>query len=153
MKFILGGRYSVKECGEVTSFSRRKPKVMKTHITNNGYTRVALYNGQTYEHKTVHSLVARLFVDGYAEGLQVDHIDGDKLNNHYTNLAWVTAQENCVRRTGRIYTCTPTNGIVELTRNLKQFAESHGLSQGNMVQVAQGHRKTAYGWSIQVSNS
>ncbi len=42
----------------------------------------------------VHRLVAQYFCDGYAEGLVVNHIDGDKTNNRSSNLEWVTRSEN-----------------------------------------------------------
>ena len=29
--------------------------------------------------------------------INVDHVDGNKMNNHYTNLQWVTAKENNAR--------------------------------------------------------
>ena len=49
--------------------------------------------------KYVHKLVAIKFCHnpfGIYEGreITVDHIDGNKTNNHYTNLEWVTAKEN-----------------------------------------------------------
>ena len=46
---------------------------------------------------TVHSLVAKYFVDGYKEGLVVNHIDGNTLNNNPNNLEWVTQRENVVK--------------------------------------------------------
>lgn len=42
----------------------------------------------------LHRLVADAWCDGYFDGAQVDHIDTNKENNHYTNLRWVTAKEN-----------------------------------------------------------
>ena len=42
----------------------------------------------------IHKEVARLFCDGYREGLVVDHIDEDKTNNYANNLQWVTIGEN-----------------------------------------------------------
>jgi len=33
--------------------------------------------------------------------ITVDHIDGDKMNNHYTNLEWVTNKENNFRARAR----------------------------------------------------
>lgn len=44
--------------------------------------------------KGVHQLVAQAFVPGWFEGAVVNHKDANKLNNHYTNLEWVTQKEN-----------------------------------------------------------
>lgn len=42
----------------------------------------------------LHRLVAMAFCDGYKKGLQVNHIDCDRLNNMADNLEWVTRNEN-----------------------------------------------------------
>lgn len=42
----------------------------------------------------MHRLVAEAFCEGYSEELQVNHIDANRLNNHASNLEWVTAKEN-----------------------------------------------------------
>lgn len=44
---------------------------------------------------SVHRIVAKHFVDGRSkEKNQVNHKDGNKHNNYYTNLEWVSASEN-----------------------------------------------------------
>ena len=54
-------------------------------------------------HKTIkvsiHRLVALYFVNNpdTEKYIEVDHKDGNKLNNHYTNLEWVTTKENIIR--------------------------------------------------------
>lgn len=43
---------------------------------------------------SAHKLVALAFVGGYFKDAEVDHIDRDTYNNHYTNLRWVSLKEN-----------------------------------------------------------
>jgi len=42
----------------------------------------------------VHRLVGLLFIDNPNNHPMLNHIDGVKLNNHHTNLEWITAKEN-----------------------------------------------------------
>jgi len=47
---------------------------------------------------TIHRLVATLFVDNINNKPEINHIDGNKLNNAASNLEWVTRKENCQHR-------------------------------------------------------
>ena len=85
------------DCGEVsnTGLIRNKRGVIrKTTVGKNGYERVGFHGGQ--ETVFVHRLVARAFCEGYADSLEVNHKDGDKLNNAAENLEWVTRSENSI---------------------------------------------------------
>lgn len=71
-----------------------KEIIMKPEITHNGYHRVGLYvNGRLY-HKRVATLVAEAFHGAKPIGTEIDHVDGDKLNNTPENLRYVTHKEN-----------------------------------------------------------
>ena len=57
----------------------------------NGYERVTI-NGKSF---SVHRIVAEAFCEKPSTGHDcVDHIDGDRKNNHYANLRWTTCAEN-----------------------------------------------------------
>lgn len=78
-------------------FSIRKNKIKPSDVNNYGYLRLRCYDGKRKAKLFVHRLVAKLFVPGYQEGYVVDHIDGDKSNNMFTNLEWVSHSENTKR--------------------------------------------------------
>lgn len=70
-------------------------KILTPITANTGYlkVRIRLYQGKSYN-LIIHRQVALLFVDGYKNNLQVNHIDGNKNNNRADNLEWVTSKEN-----------------------------------------------------------
>ena len=82
--------YSVTEAGVV--INTRTNKVLKTDLNSAGYQRVTLCVDTKVKRITVHRLVALTYL-GDSE-LVVNHKDGNKLNNHVSNLEWVSASEN-----------------------------------------------------------
>jgi hypothetical protein len=59
-----------------------------------GYLHVALIkDGHGHTHRA-HRLVAAAFLGPIPPGMQVHHRDADRTNNHWRNLAYVTAREN-----------------------------------------------------------
>ena len=64
-----------------------KGKLLKQQINHKGYAIIALSQGtkspKTY---TVHQLVAMAFIPGFVKGTELNHIDGNKLNNSVSNL-------------------------------------------------------------------
>lgn len=80
--------YEVSSLGKVRTNKIRK-KVLSPSKNKKGYLRVSL-DGKKY---TIHKLVAIHYVEGN-KSLQVNHKDGNKENNVYTNLEWMTCKEN-----------------------------------------------------------
>lgn len=85
------GRYYVSNLGRV----KGPLKILKPTISNWGYERVRITNNAGKRTTPrVHRLVAQVFIPNPENKPEVNHIDGNKLNNNVSNLEWVTASEN-----------------------------------------------------------
>jgi hypothetical protein len=84
--------YATKE-GKI--FSSKSNKFLKPSFDKQGYAMVGIYIGN-YKTKTIkiHRLIAETFIDNPLKKTDVNHIDGDKSNNHVCNLEWNTRSEN-----------------------------------------------------------
>lgn len=72
-----------------------KQKIQKrTGRRRNGDARVSLWKDGKERTVLVSRLVAMTWCPGYREGLTVNHIDGNSLNNCAKNLEWVSIAEN-----------------------------------------------------------
>lgn len=81
--------YLISEDGCVYRFKDNTISEIKPDCSN-GYARVKLDGENNY----IHKLVAESFVKhSNPEQTKVFHIDGNKLNNHRTNLCWMTMGE------------------------------------------------------------
>ncbi|HFV9207498.1 TPA: HNH endonuclease signature motif containing protein [Enterobacter roggenkampii] len=90
----LKGVHVITEDGKI--INKKTGRVRKTTISETGYERVN-FNLPPIQSKIfkVHRLVAEAFVEGRSTlRNQVNHIDGNKLNNHASNLEWCTGKEN-----------------------------------------------------------
>ena len=90
--------YWVSDRGQVKSFWYRKTRILKPCPNSTEYLRVNLCRDGKQKWFLVHRLVALAFCDGYEEGLEVDHINGDKLDNRAENLRWVPRSLNNVHQ-------------------------------------------------------
>jgi len=69
----------------------------KLSLTGGQRTQYLAISNNNLIEKYVHRLVARFFIGlppETGERMTVNHIDGNKLNNHYTNLEWITYKQN-----------------------------------------------------------
>ena len=94
-KIIIDGKetfYSVSNYGEVRNDSTRT--LLGGHVNNNGYRMVHLRQRMN-KMCSVHRLVMKAFKPcDNMDDLQINHIDGNKLNNYIENLELSTALEN-----------------------------------------------------------
>jgi len=111
--------YRISNYGNVYSFGNSKnvkPSKMKGWINKYGYRMVDLYKDKKCKHHFVSRLVAQHFIDNSENKKQVNHIDGDKLNNRVNNLEWVTGQENKEHAVKlKLHPHNETHGMAKLT--------------------------------------
>lgn len=82
-------------CRWGTVITTTKPdQILSSYVEKNGYATVGVQLARKRKKFQLHYLVARAFVPGYAVGLCVNHIDGNKANNLPHNLEWVTRGRN-----------------------------------------------------------
>ena len=102
--------YTIDTDGKV--YTKNRQKYLKQYKDSKGYLYVLLYNKEKKKTIKVHKLVANAFLG--KSNLQVDHIDGNKLNNKLNNLEYVTPKEN-IRRAWE-------KGLAKNTENQRKIA-------------------------------
>ena len=84
--------YEITVDGKV--INRRSGRVLKVQPNGKGYLRFSLLVNGKRKFFFVHRIVAEKYVPNPDGKPQVNHIDGNKTNNHADNLEWVTNMEN-----------------------------------------------------------
>lgn len=100
--FNFGTKYSVDKTGqvyleEVSPYHKHKEgKPLKSFVNKYGYIEYNLQveDRSKVQHIQAHRLVALCFIPNPENKPHVNHIDGNKTNNHISNLEWCTASEN-----------------------------------------------------------
>jgi len=116
--------YQVSNYGRIKN--KETNKVLKQVITKKGYCQTTVSLGQRNNYKIVriHRAVAELFIPNPNNLPQVNHIDGDKMNNNVSNLEWCDYSYN----NQHAY----DNGLRRPTRG-----ELHGMHKLTQEQVNQ----------------
>lgn len=81
--------YDITEEGNV--INKKTGRILKPQPNSKGYLRIQLTNKEKY---FVHRLVASKYIPNPNNLPQVNHIDGNKLNNRASNLEWISNIDN-----------------------------------------------------------
>lgn len=125
------GFYEVSSAGKVRSLSRRttdgrniKGRVLRQSLAARGYPHVVLSADGRRRTVAVHVLVATAFHGPPPAGMEVRHLDDNKLNPAASNLIWGTRSENIQDRR--------TNGIM-YQLNRTHCPHKHEWTEANTI--------------------
>lgn len=163
------GYYEVSNTGKVRSVDRlitrtdgkvqpRKGKELFFSVSNiereqrSPRAKVQLWKDGVHEMKSVHRLVADAFVPNPENLPEVNHIDGNPLNNYVDNLEWITHRDNVIhaytnglisRKTGRdhhnskrVRAFDPITGDEIVCDSVRQLAKRLNVSERFVGRVA-----------------
>jgi len=165
------GLYAISEDGDILRLSRTIPYSkdnlktcllkefkMKFTFDKDGYYKTQLVkNGDRFYYR-VHRLVALTFLPPMPiDKIHINHKDGNKINNHFSNLEWCTIKENNqhawrlglskpskMKRGGDNVLSKLTNEQAEEIRNsnisLRKMAAKYGVAQSVIWGIKKGLR-------------
>ena len=148
--------YEISNLGNVRN--KTTLQVLKGRLSKSGYYQVSLKIDETgkFTNRYIHRLVAQNWIDNPENKREVNHKDGNKINNNVNNLEWVTSSENQKHRhtIGKIQTSQRRVGKFTIDGQLiKEFnsikeaadAENNGV-RVSIDNVLQGKRHTLKGF-------
>ena len=133
------GDYLISNLGKVKSLKYNKEYILKQGIDGSGYHFVNLYKNNISKMFFVHRLVSKAFIPNPENKPEINHKNGIKSNNQFSNLEWATSSENTKHA---YYT-----GLMENTRKAVKHAWQTGLmknSKKNAIIAQEAHKKPIY---------
>lgn len=133
LKFL----YEVNENGtifrNVKSKKQLKIKLDFHHSEKGYYTTFVRIGGRKPDAKTIrvpiHKVVAECWLGDKPDGLEIDHIDRNSHNNHYTNLRYVTRSEQMKNRDHTNISAKGRQNLLTHIESIKKPVRIIGLGQ------------------------
>jgi hypothetical protein len=114
-------KYMISNWGNVKGINGKKS--MKPQVVGDGHFQIAVRQDCEYKRFYVHRLVGEHFLEKpSAEKCLIDHIDRNKTNNHFSNLRWVTHQENS---NNKYNSREPTEAVLKQRETTRLFKKNN----------------------------
>lgn len=160
--------YSILEDGTILT---KAGKPFKMGISTTGYYQMIAYGDGAPHYFMAHRLVADKYHPNPDNLPQVNHEDGNKLNNHKDNLTWCTRSQNIRHALDTGLIIPPWTGksgklhdrskpVIQIKNDIvigefgsiREAARLTGISRGTIDQVLSGRGVTAggYEWKYKV---
>ena len=148
-------QYEISNMGNVRN--RSTGKILSTSLRSNYKSIIIKIDGSITSIK-IHRLVAFAFVpnDDPKEKVQVNHKNGDKLDNKVTNLEWVSKSENALHaeKTGlraapekAVIRTDPETGKEVTFKSAQEACDQTGLDRTSIFKALNNNRKLVGGYS------
>lgn len=148
--------YEVSNLGNVRN--KTTLKILKGRLSKSGYLQVSIKINETnkFSNRYIHRLVAQYWVENPKNKKEVNHKDGNKENNIFSNLEWVTSSENQKHRHSigisktsnrKIGKFTVDGELIAIYNSIKEAAdkENNGV-RVSIDNVVHGKRHTLKGF-------
>ena len=149
------GLYQISNYGNLKSLPKlifinryTKIKILSDRIDGNGYKHVLLYKNKKSKSFKIHKLVTDHFIENKNNKKEINHKDGNKLNNYFQNLEWCTHSEN-IKHSFRIGTSDnkgenhPRNKLTDkIVINIKKLYKTGKYSHKKIALIYNVHRST-----------
>ena len=140
------GLYSISNYGRV--WSSYCNDFLKPHLTKLSYYQLMLCKNKIRKVLRINRLVLQAFIPNPENKPYGNHKDGNKINNHISNLEWVTHKENIqhahkiglfdksIDRKKGLYEVTFPDKHIEIIKGMSEFCRKHHLVRGDMTDLA-----------------
>lgn len=144
--------YEVSNEGQIRN--KVTKQILKGNIKKTGYLEYCLYIENEKKYLLGHRLVAKLFLDNPNNYSQVNHIDGNKLNNNVNNLEWINSKgnnqhawDNNLNKPHILRPVKQYNLKHEFLKIFNSISEAQKATGATKIrEVANGNRKTSGGY-------
>ena len=122
-------------------------------IDNVGYYMVSFQINKVRKYVRVHRILAETLISNPNNWNQVNHIDGNKLNNAINNLEWTTNSQNTkhaynnglyhsIKRSHKIKAKNKITGIETIYNSIRSCSEILGLNRKTITGILKGTKIT-----------
>ena len=89
---LYQNKYFIYDNGKIQNIKTKN--FLKPYKSTNGYLYIKIVRDKKHHHIKIHRIVADAFIPNPYNLPQVNHKDGNKLNNNVNNLEWCSCSQN-----------------------------------------------------------